>query len=288
MRINEKCEKCLMDRQLKKAEDLKDMTKRAAFVGEITNAMKTRKILDSAPYMVSVFNKIAEKYFGPSESFKSIKDEYNSLVMNMETEIEEKIAASKDPLEMSMIYGRIGNYIDFSAMNHVEKAEFLRLLDEKSKEGIDQRVYGEFIADCEKAKTFLLLCDNCGEVVLDKLFLRQLHKRYPGLKIYAMVRGAEASNDATLEDAVFCGLDKEAEILSSGAGITGTVVSLLPKDAKEIFDTADVIYSKGQGNYESLSGSGIEREIYYSFLCKCDHFVEKFAVPRLTGKLVKE
>ena len=46
-------------------------------------------------------------------------------------------------------------------------------------------------------------------------------------------------------------------------------------------DEADVILSKGQGNYESLSGT--DKIIYYLFLCKCEHFVKKFNVPKLSG-----
>ena len=41
-----------------------------------------------------------------------------------------------------------------------------------------------------------------------------------------------------------------------------------------------------QGNYESLCGQG--RHIFYSFLCKCGLFTERFQVPKLTGMLVEE
>ena len=46
----------------------------------------------------------------------------------------------------------------------------------------------------------LYLCDNCGEIVLDKLLILQLQKHFPHLQITVMVRGGEVLNDATMRD----------------------------------------------------------------------------------------
>ena len=59
---------------------------------------------------------------------------------------------------------------------------------------------------------------------------------------------------------------------------------MLSDEAKRAFDGADVVLAKGQGNYESLIG--IDKPIYYTFLCKCDLFTERFNVPKLTGMFV--
>ena len=68
--------------------------------------------------------------------------------------------------------------------------------------------------------------------------------------------------------------------------MAGTVYEMLPDDAKAAMDHADVILAKGQGNYETLSGQG--RHIFYSLLCKCDLFTNRFRVPKLTGLLIEE
>ena len=135
-------------------------------------------------------------------------------------------------------------------------------------------------------KKFLLLCDNCGEIVLDRLMIEQLKIRFPQLSVKALVRGEDIINDATMEDAEYTGLDKVAKIVTSGVAVAGTVYDMLPDEAKEAFEEADVILSKGQGNYETLSGLGIH--IYYEFLCKCDYFMSRFRVPRLTGLFIEE
>lgn len=131
-----------------------------------------------------------------------------------------------------------------------------------------------------------MITDNCGEIVLDKLFIEQLRKRFPELEIKIMVRGSEVLNDATLEDACYVGMDKLTEVISNGNAVAGTVYDMLPDEAKKALDTADVILAKGQGNYESLCRQG--RHIFYSFLCKCELFTSRFNVPRLTGVFVEE
>ena len=127
---------------------------------------------------------------------------------------------------------------------------------------------------------------SCGEIVLDKLFIEQLEKRFPDLSVTVLVRGEEVLNDATPADAKTVGLDLVANVISNGLPIAGTVYTMLPDEAKKALDQADVILAKGQGNYESLSRQG--RHIYYSFLCKCELFTNRFSAPLLTGIFCEE
>jgi uncharacterized protein with ATP-grasp and redox domains len=101
-----------------------------------------------------------------------------------------------------------------------------------------------------------------------------------------LVRGGEVLNDADEEDARQSGIDRVAQVVSSGNTVAGIVYSMLTEEARAILNTADVILSKGQGNYETLNGQG--RHIFYAFLCKCELFTGRFHVPRLTGILVEE
>ena len=93
-------------------------------------------------------------------------------------------------------------------------------------------------------------------------------------------------NDASKEDAVYVGINKYARIVTNGAAVSGTIYHMLSDNARAVLEKSDIILSKGQGNYESLSGQG--RHVFYSFLCKCDLFTRKFNVPRLTGMFVEE
>ena len=267
-------------------ERQKNKTNNAEYLAEIKLLLNNRKETDTSPYMVYLFNKVHLKYFGESADYSEIKKQYNDLVLSMEDSLRRKINSAEDPLAAALIMSRIGNYIDFGAMNSIDSNEFLDLFRNTEMREDDRRTYEAFLRECANAKTFLLICDNCGEVVLDKLMVEQLKKRFPHLTVRAMVRGGEVLNDATAEDACYAGLDTVAEIVSNGEAIAGTVYEMLPDNAKEVLDNSDIILAKGQGNYESLSGQG--RHIFYEFLCKCSLFTERFNVPKLTGMFIEE
>ena len=279
MRIIESCAECLYDKQ-------KHLTEDERYLKEIKDIIDNRGEDDTSPYLVYRFNKVYQKYFGRQTPYKEIKKKYNDLVLSIEDSVRNRIEASEDPLAKALLYARVGNYIDFGAMNHVDEETFLSLLDRVEWNDKDLDVIQSFVDQCKRARNFLLIADNCGEIVLDKLFLEQLHKRFPELVIDVLVRGGEVLNDATEEDAEYVGINELARIISNGLPIAGTVYDMLPDSAKEVVNQADVILAKGQGNYESLSKQG--RHIFYSFLCKCELFTSRFGVPKLTGIFVEE
>ena len=53
---------------------------------------------------------------------------------------------------------------------------------------LDTQKYTALKQDLAKAQRLLYICDNCGEILLDKLLIEQLQFPYPHLSITAMVR----------------------------------------------------------------------------------------------------
>lgn len=279
MRVTESCAACLYDKQ-------KHLTDDACYLAEIRNIIENRGEEDTSPYLVYRFNQVYESHFGSRAPYGAVKKKYNDLVLSMEDVLRDRIETSQDPLIKSFLYARVGNYIDFGAMNQVDEATFLSLFDQAEMNSGEGEVMDSLLRQCQDARRFLLIADNCGEIVLDRLFLERLRRRFPQLKISVMVRGGEVLNDVTREDAEYAGIHRIAEIVSNGLPIAGTVYRMLPESARTVMDQADVILAKGQGNYESLAGQG--RHIFYSFLCKCDLFTSRFQVPRLTGIFTEE
>lgn len=279
MRVNDQCAACLIDKQKHKTDD-------PGYLAEVERIIKNRKENDTAPYLVYLFNKAYEQRFGKTDPYRDIKKKYNDFVLSMEDEARVRIESDSNPLAASFAFARIGNYIDFGAMNQVDSNAFLELLSSAGVTDADDQVFESFFRECRSANRFLLIADNCGEIVLDKLFLEQVKKCFPEMMFSVLVRGEEVLNDVTCEEAKYVGLDSIAEIISNGSSMAGTVYDMLPEDAKEAIDNADVILAKGQGNYETLSGQG--RHIFYSLLCKCDLFTNRFGVPKLTGLFVEE
>lgn len=283
MRVEESCEKCLYDRRVFLAESIADDKRREQYLARIREIIANRGPDDSAPYLVYLFEQLGKEYELPQGVYP--KETYNRIMMDLEHQIEEKIEAASEPLETALVYARIGNYIDFGAMNEVDPEVLMQMLAEKSEEGLDRETYQKFVRDCEGAERFLLLCDNCGEIVADKLLVRQLKKRFPHMHITVMVRGAYVLNDATMEDAVFCGMDREAEVITNGNAAAGTIWELLNDEAKDAIERADVILSKGQGNFETFSD--YPGTVYFAFLCKCELFTRRFRVPKMTGMFLR-
>lgn len=279
MQITQSCAKCLYEKQKRNVQDEK-------YLKEIRSIIEGCDDHASAPYLVYLFNQVYEKHFGKLVSYKEIKKRYNDLVLSMENVLKKRIEQAMDPLTTAFTFARIGNFIDFGAMDHVDEEVFVSLFEKEQLSPADQKVMDSFLSQCEKAKTFLLVTDNCGEIVVDKLFLEQLHHRFPDLKINILVRGEEVLNDATQEDAEYVGINQYGTIYTNGYPVAGTIYDMLPDDVKEMFEHSDVILAKGQGNYESLSKQG--RHIFYSFLCKCDLFTDRFQVPKFSGIFVEE
>ena len=279
MRIPESCAECLYDRQKKRRPD-------PDYLAEVARLLAERGEDDTSPLLVYRFNQAYARRFGAEDGYAGVKRRYNDLALGMEAGLRQRIEAADDPLAAALAAARVGNYIDYGAMDDVDEATFLSLFAEAALRPEEAEVYARFLDACAAGERFLLIADNCGEIVLDRLFLEQLRRRFPRLRLQVLVRGAEVLNDVTAEDAAYVGVDRVAEVLSNGAAVAGTVYEMLPEDARRALDGADVIYAKGQGNYESLSGQG--RHVFYAFLCKCDLFTRRFNVPLYTGMLVEE
>lgn len=214
------------------------------------------------------------------------KSDYLHQVLGILHEHEQHILKSEDVLKKCIKYVCAANYIDFSAVENVNEGTFEELLKKAAQETVCEEEYQSFRKDLERAGSLVYLVDNCGEIVLDKVFIRHLKEAFPGLWITAVVRGEDVINDATMTDAEEIGLTELVACIGNGNAAPGTVLKRLSKEAKQVLDEADVIIAKGQGNFESLFGEGVNP--YYFFLCKCELFVRRFGLARYESVFMKE
>lgn len=144
---------------------------------------------------------------------------------------------------------------------------------------VDQRE--EFIESLARSKRLLVIGDNAGETVMDRLFLDMASTSYMG-SIHYMTRDLPVMNDATLKDARMAGLHKVAELISSGIDVPAVIPDMLTGKAASIFDSADLILAKGQGNLEGLFGLHDPR-VYHSFVVKCPVVSRATGIPQGSG-----
>lgn len=240
----------------------------------------------SSPALVKPLSKICEKYWGKQEGMERQKKEFNDFLLSMEKDLEQQILSTEDPLKAALGFARTGNYIDYAAIQNVSREKLLELFQKPETTYLDPKEYNRFLSELSNAKKLIYLTDNCGEIVLDKIAIKILRSNYPNLVINVIVRGAPVVNDADMPAAKYIGLDKIVPVMDNGSDIAGTDLSAISEDAKKEILSADLILSKGQGNFETLHGCGLN--IYYLFLCKCDWFVQKFHAKKLQGMFVNE
>lgn len=286
MTLSSYCMCCLVERQKEYISQYADEAKKAQYMKEVLLTIANAGEDSTAPVVIAKINELHETYFDTAYSFEDLKFNYNSLMMSKESSIRQQIQNSKDPLLTAIKYARIGNYIDFGAMGSIDSQKLDSLLESVTTEQIPENEYANFKHDLSLAKYLVYLPDNCGEIVLDKLLIEVLKKQYPHINITVIVRGFPVLNDVTLSDVEMVGLKDLVPILSNGTKIAGTSLNHINMESLNAIQKADVIVSKGQGNFESLHGCGLN--IYYMFLCKCDWFVKRFQLERFQGVFQNE
>lgn len=285
-RLHSECLSCMTKIHLNKCPKDMPEEKKVEYMQRVLKVLAEAPDRYGAPVIVRTINQIQDEMFGMKQDYAEIKKHYNQVMMNHEEQVKYKIEQSEDPVKTGIQYAMIGNYIDFGTRINVNEEQLTELLNDSDRFVIDEKQYGELTDDLKRAHKMVYLTDNCGEIVMDKLLIHEIQKKYPDLKVTVLVRGAEVINDATLEDAIQVGLTEIAEVLPNGTDIAGTWLEEINEEAKAALEEADVIISKGQGNFETLRKC--RKNIYYIFLCKCDLFANTFQVPKLTGMLINE
>ena len=226
-----------------------------------------------------------EMYGLEIDRFRQEKLDSNRFVLERMDDIRRRVDGWENPVLAGLQYAILGNYLDFSALQgNVSYEKLDEMLDGAKNIDVAGPVFDRFVSDLAKGRKLLYLTDNAGEIGFDRVFAETIRQAYPNLEITFCVRGFVTQNDATREDAAAVGLP--FPVIDNGNCVAGTLPELLGEEAKAAFDTADVIFSKGMGNVETLLGCG--KNIYYAFLVKCQRFVNLMGRPLMTPMLVRE
>ena len=286
MLLNEKCVACMLEKKLN------NIPAGATPEAVAEYRLRTRAAIErgraySSPEVSAEISAIYRDCFGPERDYTEIKRRFNALMLRLEPEIQADVDAAADPLARAVQYAMVGNYIDFAALGDVDEDELRRRLDDASGMTVDASVLEALRRETRSARRLALFTDNCGEIVTDKVLLRTLRRLNPDLHITVILRGTPVVNDATVEDAAQVNMNEVAHtVIGNGCNLHGTVLDRISPEARAEADAADVLISKGQANYEGLSGCG--RYVFYIFMCKCSLFTERFGVEQFSGVLTRE
>ena len=285
-RWNSYCTQCLLKKHLTNYPDTATEEERLTYIRRLFSILTDIAPGESSPVIVNRILTLQKEMFDQFVDYTDIKKHFNQLMLEQEDWIYADISSATDPIRRALQYVMKGNYIDFGVLSDVNSEKLMELLSQAKDQTIDEQIFEELMQDLTSAKNMVLLTDNCGEIVLDKLLIRTIMSQFPDLQIHVIVRGGHALNDATMEDACQVGLPDLVKVIGNGTCLQGTYLPDISKEARDLLEQADVILSNGQGNFESLQYCGLN--IYYLFLCKCDLFTKRFHTHLYNGILTND
>ena len=279
------CVSCMLNSRINQFPEDAPEEKKVEYMTRVLRELGEMK--DSHGPVLATRNivKMQEELFGKKQDYSELKSKFNQFVMEKVPFLKSEIEKADDSFKRAIQYGIVGNYIDFAVMEHVDEKQLEQLFIDASKYSLDEETYQAMKQDICNAEKIVYLLDNCGEIVIDKLIIEEVKRLNPRAMITAIVRGEEVVNDATIEDAEQVGLTEVVKVIGNGSDILGTCLKYITEEARTVIEEADVVLSKGQGNFETLLG--YDKNIYYIFLCKCEMIAEMFGVEKFSPMLVK-
>jgi uncharacterized protein with ATP-grasp and redox domains len=236
-------------------------------LNEVSKLIINFRLESSPPEMGRAIYWLVKKVSNKEDPYKEIKEKSNRLALELYPELKRKVEDSKDRLLTAIELAIASNVVDYGVKNVLNVEEEIGKILNKDFESRSKKNraifdYQSFKDGLDKARTILYLADNAGEIVFDRILIEEIDK-----EVICALRDRPIINDATLEDAKFCGLDRIAELISSGCDAPGILLDTCSKEFLRIYEAADLIISKGQGNFEALSNES--RPIFFLFKAKC-------------------
>jgi uncharacterized protein with ATP-grasp and redox domains len=261
MRAAPECFPCFLSQAVKTARLSGAGSRRIkTLLDEVSAALRTLPYDVPPPLLSEEIYGLIARTTGRPDPYRGLKRRCVRQALQLYPEVKAWAASRPDPLRAAVQAAIAGNVIDFGVAEDFDlAADVSALLDQPL--AIDD--FKDFRGRLARARRVLYLGDNAGETVFDRVLVEALDRPVD----YA-VRSAPIINDALAEDARASGLDGPARIVESGCATPGTVLSRTTPDFRRLFRSADLIISKGQGNYEALSESG--RPVFFMLKVKCE------------------
>jgi len=230
-----------------------------------TDAQTAQKLIDTAKEMSRdfSFSKTPPEVAAPlyeelarilekEDIYDEVKELSTQKALTLLPLLQKHLQKSDDPFDTALKIAIAGNVIDLASEVSFDLDEELEKIFQTNYAIDDSKELALLLA---KAKWVVVLGDNVGEHVFDKLFIQTLQSLYHDIKFYYFVRGKPIINDVTLKEAKEIEFESVCEVIDSGVDTPGFVYDRATKEAKRLFDDADLVISKGMGNYECLTPS---------------------------------
>jgi len=266
MNIKPDCLVCLYNQALKTSKllNLDDETS-AKILFEVAKILPNYSLEFTPPQIAKDTYALIEKITNNSDPLYEAKEEAIKEAKSFKPFLYEEIKKSNDKLLTALKIAVAGNVIDFGAKKQFNLKETIENIFNTPFK-ID--FYLKLKEKLKSAKKVVIIGDNSGENIFDVILADVLKSLYD-IEIFYFVRGKPIINDVTLKEANESDMNKFAKIIDTGVPTPGYNLKYANELSKKIFLDADVVISKGMGNFESLYEIA-NREIFYLFIVKCN------------------
>jgi len=262
MNLKSDCLSCLLTQSLRVAKNLNlDEETSKKMMQMASNAISSYEEVSPPVAAADLYPKLAS-FTDSDDVYKALKELSTQEAMKLLPSVKKQVNTSSDAIKAAVA----GNVIDFATPQHFDlDEEFEKVFD--TDFAIDDEEL--FLEQLKEAKNFMIIGDNVGEHIFDKLLLETIAKEYPNLKLYYAVRGKPIINDVTFLEAKEINMQEVASLVDSGVDTPGLAYAHASDEFMELYKSIDLIIAKGMGNYECLEGVKDER-IFHLFKVKCD------------------
>ncbi len=206
-----------------------------------------------------------------ADPYREEKRAANAAALAHYSDWAREVARAPDPLLHALRLAAAGNSLDLGIHARLDVAESMA---EAGTRSFGHNDYDAFRKRLENAQEVLYLADNAGEIVLDRILIEEVLRR--GKRVTVAVRGAPTLNDAATDDASETGLDRLAEIITTGADVPGTSLAACSPQFRARFRDAGLVLSKGMGNFEGLSEE--PAPLFFLLQAKCAPVAQEIGV----------
>lgn len=205
-----------------------------------------------------VVHGIVKKVADNPDPYREVKKKSNKMALELYPELKKIVQRSQNRLLTAVKLAIAGNIIDYGPSS---KFDVNKTIEEVLTQDLEINDFQKFEQVLRNAKNVIYLGDNAGEIVFDRVLLEEM----PNKKVTFFVRAEPILNDATIEDAREAGIDKLADIMKISVDSEG-----MNRNSEEFVNflrQADLVISKGQGNYEALSDR--KAGVFFLLKVKC-------------------
>lgn len=234
--------------------------------------------------MSNVLFKKLYSLIGEKDPFSQVKEISNKISSEVTKKIEHEIFSEQDikiMIKKAFTAAIAGNIIDYSNPSHKFKLEELYdTYKEVLNKGFVIDDYDLALELISKSNLIMYLADNAGEIFFDRILVKVLKEKL-GKDIVFVVRGGPISNDATYEDAVSAGITDMVTVITTGRPYFGIDFEDIGEEFLDWYSKADLLISKGQANFETLTyyKDRVKKPIIFLLKAKCLNIANNLKVP---------